>query len=330
MQGTTTGIRLDRKKHRGTRTSIVILVIIMLAKVLGSSASDSEVVIYTGAGGATVPRDVVRVRVDPSVTSIPRETFCERKGLVEMELCEGLVEIGLHSFANCLHSITNINIPNTLKRINDRAFHFSLRTPIRLHDGIERIGMYAFAGCIFTNFRIPPLITVIPEYVLHICRSMFSVEIPDNVTEINEGAFNSCYCLRNIAFPPNAVIDNAIFIAYRVNNTISDLLFLFGSEAVIVRELQHRFDELPIHRLVYYQSYHQGLVLQNLISVTDKRSGNQQDCLGMTPLHILACSSVHDLELYRVIVEKYPANLITVDRWGALPLLYLFWGAAPT
>jgi hypothetical protein len=50
----------------------------------------------------------------------------------------------------------------------------------------------------------------------------------------------------------------------------------------------------------------------------------------MTPLHILACSSVHDLELYRVIVEKYPTNLITEDRWGALPLLYAFWGVAPS
>jgi hypothetical protein len=49
----------------------------------------------------------------------------------------------------------------------------------------------------------------------------------------------------------------------------------------------------------------------------------------MTPLHILACSSVHDLEVYRLIVENYPANLITEDRWGALPLLYAFWGAAP-
>ena len=58
-------------------------------------------------------------------------------------------------------------------------------------------------------------------------------------------------------------------------------------------------------------------------------TGNLQDCLGMTPLHILACSSVHDLELYQLIVEKYPANLITRDRWGALPLLYAFWGAAP-
>jgi hypothetical protein len=40
--------------------------------------------------------------------------------------------------------------------------------------------------------------------------------------------------------------------------------------------------------------------------------------------------SVHDIELYRVIVERYPANLITEDRWGALPLLYAFWGAAPS
>jgi hypothetical protein len=33
--------------------------------------------------------------------------------------------------------------------------------------------------------------------------------------------------------------------------------------------------------------------------------------------------------MYRLIVAKYPANLITVDRWGATPLLYAFWGAAP-
>jgi hypothetical protein len=103
----------------------------------------------------------------------------------------------------------------------------------------------------------------------------------------------------------------------------------------------NRFDGLPIHRIVYYQSYNQGL-LQILIAAINMRSGqrrtlrsklnltgNQQDCLGMIPLHILACSSVHDLELYCVIVDNYPTNLITEDRWGALPLLYAFWGAAP-
>jgi hypothetical protein len=33
--------------------------------------------------------------------------------------------------------------------------------------------------------------------------------------------------------------------------------------------------------------------------------------------------------MYRLIVENYPTNLITEDRWGATPLLYAFWGAAP-
>jgi hypothetical protein len=122
----------------------------------------------------------------------------------------------------------------------------------------------------------------------------------------------------------------------------SDLRQLFGgSTERMIRELKHRFDKLPIHRIVYYHSYNQG-VLQRLIDAIITRScqrrsfrvkldptGNLQDCLGMTPLHILACSSVHDLELYHVIVDNYPANLITKDGWGGLPLLYAIWGDAP-
>jgi hypothetical protein len=261
--------------------------------------------------------------------------------LAEVELCEGLVEIGYFSFVDCQHSITKINIPNSLRRIDKWAFASSLKTPIRLHDGIESIGGGAFARCIFTNFRVPPRIAVIPEFMLSNCRSMFSLELPKDVTEINEGAFYYCYCLRNAAFPPNATVFGDAIINVEEINMISDLQELFGSEAAIMRELQHRFDGLPIHRLVYYQSYHQG-VLQILLATVDMRSsqrrtlrskldptGNQQDCLGMTPLHILTCSSFHDLELYRVIIENYPTNLITQDRWGALPLLYAFWGAAP-
>ena len=119
----------------------------------------------------------------------------------------------------------------------------------------------------------------------------------------------------------------------------SDLRLLFGSISGFIRALQHRFDGLPIHKLFYYQSYYQG-VLQHLLAAINMTSdqrrtsmldpvGNQQDCLGMTPLHILTCSSVHDIEVYRVIIENYPTNLITEDRWGATPLLYAFWGAAP-
>jgi hypothetical protein len=147
-----------------------------------------------------------------------------------------------------------------------------------------------------------------------------------------------------VAFPPNAVFSNEIFIEEEEDdndNIGTDLHLLFGSISETIWELEHRFDGLPIHRIVYYQSYNHG-VLHTLIAAINMTScqhrslrskldptGSQQDCLGMTPLHILACSSVHDVEVYRIIVENYPTNLITEDRWGALPLLYAFWGAAP-
>ena len=98
--------------------------------------SNAEVFVYTGEGGAVIPQDVIRIVVDPSVTSIPAVAFYERKKLAEVELCEGLVQIGSASIAHYDRSITKINIPNTLRRINNWAFTRSLRTPISLHDGI--------------------------------------------------------------------------------------------------------------------------------------------------------------------------------------------------
>jgi hypothetical protein len=305
---------------------------------MSSNAADAEFLLYTGEG---VPDDVVRVRVDPFITAIPANAFDGRKKLAEVELCEGVVEIGEWSFGDCDHSIRKISIPTSLRRINDFAFDNSLRCTIRLHDGIESIGGRAFAACIFTNFRVPPLITVIPESMLSNCRSLFSLELLENVSEIKGWALTCCYCLRNVAFPANAELSNDIFGVQSAAEQC-DLYQLFGSIAEIMRALQLRFDGLPIHRLVYYQSYNQG-VLQHLISAINMTSGhcsalrskldptgNEQDCLGMTPLHILTCSTVHNLEVYRVIVEKYPTNLVIEDRWGALPLLYAFWGDAPT
>jgi hypothetical protein len=291
---------------------------------MADNAADTEVFVYMGEGGDVAPRDVICLRVDPTVPSIPARAFSQCTKLTEVELCEGLVEIGGYAFAYCGNSISNItkiNIPTSLRRICDHAFWSSLRCPICLHDGIESIGRGAFANCIFTNFRVPPLITVIPDQMLYDCKFTFSVEMSKNVTEIGNYVFDYCHCLRNVAFPPEAVISDYIL------GGATDLLQLFDSVAEITRNLKNRFDELPVHSTVYYQSYNQG-VLQRLITELDP-TGNEQDCLGMTPLHILACSSVHNLEVYRLIVEKYPANLITEDRWGAVPLLYAFWGDAP-
>jgi hypothetical protein len=105
-------------------------------------------------------------------------------------------------------------------------------------------------------------------------------------------------------------------LSSKIISSFTDLQILFGSELEILRELKHRFDELPVHSSVYYQSYEQG-VIQRLITPGNELdpTGYQQDCLGMTPLHILTCLSVHYLEVYRLIIDNYPTNLITEDWW---------------
>ena len=46
---------------------------------MSSNPTNAEVFVYTGEGGIAVPQNVVRVRVDPSVTSIPDQAFYQRK-----------------------------------------------------------------------------------------------------------------------------------------------------------------------------------------------------------------------------------------------------------
>ena len=59
------------------------------------------------------------------------------------------------------------------------------------------------------------------------------------------------------------------------------------------------------------QSYHEG-VLQRLHASKLDPTGNDQDCLGMTPLHILTCLYI----IWRCTVYRWevPHNLITEDR----------------
>ena len=90
------------------------------------------------------------------------------------------------------------------------------------------------------------------------------------------------------------------------------------------------FDGLPIHAICYYQSYHPTKsVIQNLKQEVNFRAGKQQDCLGMTPLHILACSTKQNVEMYRLLIENYPETLIMKDKWGDIPLVYAVWCNAP-
>ncbi len=129
----------------------------------------ADVFVYTG-GGAVVPNDVVRVKIDPSVRVIPSRAFLQKPKLQEVELYNGLREIGERSFFFC-----------------------TALTQVHVSDGVESIRCNTFYRCNFTKFRSPPLVTTIPQSMLHGCNDMFSLEVPEIIIRVEVNAVFNCY-----------------------------------------------------------------------------------------------------------------------------------------
>jgi hypothetical protein len=92
-------------------------------------------------------------------------------------------------------------------------------------------------------------------------------------------------------------------------------------------KLQHRFDDLPVHRLCYYQSYYPLMeAMKNLRQSmdADPAAGNKVDAFGMTPFHILALSQTPNLSLLPALMKVYKVDIIrTRDKIGSTPIDYL-------
>lgn len=274
-----------------------------------------------------------RIEIPPSVSAIPEGCFQHCGELAEATLHEGVAEIGMHAFDGC-RSLGTIVLPRTVRRIGKSAF-FNSVSRIELPDGIDEMGDYALSQCRFPVLRIPPAMAHVPLGALRSCKNAFSLELPPGgaMRVIEKYAFSSCHSLRNAAIPPGARAMEYVF------QHCTDLEQLFGSSPRRIEEkLRQRFDNLPIHELCYFQSYRNiemvvGDLEEAVTAVgggggTLNATGEQQDSLGMTPLHILCCSTRHSLELCRAIITCYPDTLVTTDKWGGLPILYAFWSEA--
>ena len=94
--------------------------------------------------------------------------------------------------------------------------------------------------------------------VAHFSKCLFSIEIPEGISRIEFCAFTSLGSLRNVAFPADSFIDDD---ALHICSELRQVLGVkngdgVGSEGLdVINPLKHRFDNLPIHKMIYYQSY---------------------------------------------------------------------------
>lgn len=117
---------------------------------------------------------------------IPSYIFSECYFLENIQLPEGVEEIGEGSFAEC-HSLLNIEFPSSIKKIEDSAFMDCKNlNSIRLDDELNTIGEKAFVNTAIISIVLPTKLESIGSGVFMNCENLISVrgklkQIPDNI-----------------------------------------------------------------------------------------------------------------------------------------------------
>lgn len=135
--------------------------------------------------------------------------------------------------ANCGTAV----IPDGVKAISDDAFNNQGElTEIQLPDGLETIGIRAFAGAGIKTITIPPTVESIGGYAFYGCYRLKEVIVSDGVTKIGESVFAGAADLKRVVLP--ASVEN-IAGAFK-GHPLDDVPSLKAADVVVMPEIAQR------------------------------------------------------------------------------------------
>ena len=168
------------------------------------------------------------ITIPEGVTSIGHSAFSHCLSLASINIPEGVTSIDDTAFSNCT-SLTSIVIPDSVTEIGVLTFHgCSSLTSVTIPDSVTSINFETFKGCTqlaefngnlasadkrcllingkliafapagLTSYVIPNEVTSIDEYAFNECTNLSSITIPDSVTSIGKHAFYNCTNLVSI------------------------------------------------------------------------------------------------------------------------------------
>jgi len=147
-------------------------------------------------------RDVTKVRVDPSVTSLDARAFYNWRYLQTIILPHTITTIGNWVFDGC-SSLTEITLPNSITAIGNNVFYgCTSLASITLPNSITTLGDWVFFGCSsLTSVTLPNSITKIGDGVFSRCSSLIEITLPNSITALGYRFFHQCSSLSSITLP---------------------------------------------------------------------------------------------------------------------------------
>ena len=198
------------------------------------------------------------LKLPHGLKEIPGSCFSGCNNLTgSLVIPEGVEKIGNSAFNNCSNLKGSLTLPSTLKVFGTYCFYgCSFQGELVIPEGVTRISDYAFLGCNFTsivfpegllridnyafqyNYRLcepvvfPSTLQSIGQSVFYDCRMIPSIDLPADLTTIQNNAFSYCYGISSItcrAKVPPTVMSGAF------NGVAKDNFTLEVPESAVVK-----------------------------------------------------------------------------------------------
>ena len=165
--------------------------------------------ILVSAVNSLIPEKVI---VDECTKTIDYSAFADCNNLYEIEIPQGVVNIGEKAFAR-LDNLKNIDIPDSVTNITTLAFYrCNGLVSVQVPGSVTAIKNGTFREC--NNLKKVILnegVAKIEGSAFVFCSSLEQIKLPQSLVSIGSGAFDNCTSLISVELPDNAIISSDTF-----------------------------------------------------------------------------------------------------------------------